>query len=317
MKKVIWFLVGIIVFAILGRLGWAIYDLKSEQSISSFTPTATTTIFQVPFHQDNITTSTSGVLTGAIATTSVVANLSNDLILLSALPQIESKYASRCENTLSPAEDCPAGKILVDSLKKCTLIKNDKEIASCVDAAIEVDASLTRFVQNADSTTRTGLNNNETCASYNSKYHFSAEGTVTSAGGTITVTDKISPIYGASVNVQAGSIKDGNVTITISCEDNPPLLLTADQDRMGATFLSKTIVLTKDTSEGFHPAVRVTVPYDAAQTNSNDVPIVLGCCGWYGPKWTSYATTNFNNVSGRLTFLTVGFDDKVVVMKIF
>lgn len=76
MKKIIWFVGGIIIFAVLGRLGWAFYQVKSDQNINSFSIPANTatTPLSVPQATIAISTTESTTTTTMQPGTIVVSN---------------------------------------------------------------------------------------------------------------------------------------------------------------------------------------------------------------------------------------------------
>jgi hypothetical protein len=135
-----------------------------------------------------------------------------------------------------------------------------------------------------------------------------ASGTANSLGGTIEVTDPQSPIKGAKVVVPPNALaeSDGNVTISISYEDNLPAPMPN-----GSSPTSKTIVLTKDINQTFLLPVSVTVPYEDKGYDGNTVFAVL--------RWNSAYNTYepagvkaVDTTNKTITFTTINFSRFVV-----
>ena len=115
-----------------------------------------------------------------------------------------------------------------------------------------------------------------------------------------------SPIKGASVTVPPGAVASGNVNISITYQDAPPGPLPPEAVAAGATFVSKTIVLTKDRPGTFDLPLTVTVPYQSNSLAADDIPLVL----YWNEGTNSYSVAkliNFDSALGQVTFETAHF----------
>lgn len=96
---------------------------------------------------------------------------------------------------------------------------------------------------------------------------------VTSEGGTISVDDPRSKIFGTSVSFPPGAVLSPE-TIRICYAEPPSLILDTEGPPWGEA-ASKLIVLQREKSglqENFHKAIKVTIPYDSS---TNDMVIAL------------------------------------------
>jgi len=129
---------------------------------------------------------------------------------------------------------------------------------------------------------------------------------------TISIDDPQSPIFGTKVLISGGTIPLGNVDVSIGYEDVAPGELNVESIAEGATFLSKTIVLSKNMEGTFDKPLIVTVPYNASLLESDDVPSVF----YWNPETASYqavAVISFDPVAGFVKFQTAHFSKYVVI----
>jgi len=135
-----------------------------------------------------------------------------------------------------------------------------------------------------------------------------ASGTVTSAGGTVEVTEPGDPILGVKVVLPPGALdSDEQATINIDYEDNLPGTL--DTGVVGG---SKCILLTKDTNYKFKLPVTVTMPYDDSNMGSDDIPFVFYWDEGSG-KYIPVGVKDIDTENKLLTFTTVHFGKFVVL----
>ncbi len=126
------------------------------------------------------------------------------------------------------------------------------------------------------------------------------------SGGTFSVTDSSSPIFGTKVVIVPGSLGDGSEQVSISFEENMPTPFNADAQAMDAAQASKVLVLTRTgTSDLVFPA-QVTMPYDKTVVDADSIPVVL----FWDPVTNRYSAVTIEAIdrnAGTVTFKTAHF----------
>jgi ZU5 domain len=149
------------------------------------------------------------------------------------------------------------------------------EVGNRVDAR-QIGGSQNSALDSAQATlpSRTTLPHlSETTSSVVMKDVASASGKIGSNGGTIEITDKHSPIYGAKIVVPKGAIANGVVTLTLGYEDRLPTPMHPEAVKAGLIVVSKTIVVRQDREGSFQKPIEITIPYHAKRIQMP--PLVL------------------------------------------
>jgi hypothetical protein len=134
-------------------------------------------------------------------------------------------------------------------------------------------------------------------------------GTSDSNGGTIEVTNPLSPIKGTKVVIPTGAIlnKNKQVKITISYSDELP-----SPAPLGTVVASKVIILKKDFEGKFQNPISVTIPYTDVGLDAGDIPVVYY---WdlYAKKYSAVGTKSIDTTNKTITFTTVHFTNYVAL----
>ncbi len=132
-------------------------------------------------------------------------------------------------------------------------------------------------------------------------------------GGTVSVSDTSSPIYGAKVVIKPNTLGADSETIRISHEDAPPGEFNTQAQEFGATQASKTLVLQRDTQIDLELPAEVTLPYDKNVVGTNDVPLVMYWDENTG-EYSAVALSALDRDTGTVTFRTAHFSKYIVIV---
>jgi hypothetical protein len=134
---------------------------------------------------------------------------------------------------------------------------------------------------------------------------------VSKSGGTVTVTDEKSPIYGAKIEIADETIVQDE-TIHISYDDALPAPLNDQALSLGAKQVSKVLILERSGTTDFAKAVNVTIPYDRTLLPDDAVPVIV----YWDPISKSYSPVSIHKIDrekGTITFFTAHASKYVVL----
>jgi hypothetical protein len=134
-----------------------------------------------------------------------------------------------------------------------------------------------------------------------------------SQGGSITVDDTNSPIFGTRVVFKPDTLDSDIETIKIDYENNLPAELPARALEFDPAQASKTLVLTRSGTHDLRQPAEVTLPYDTSLVGVNDVPLVMHWDEESG-RYSAVALSAINREAGTVTFRTAHFSKYVVIV---
>ena len=127
------------------------------------------------------------------------------------------------------------------------------------------------------------------------------------AGGSITVTDPSSPIYGTTVVIPPNALGDAQDTITVGYSTTPPAPLDAQAVADGIIPVGTVVTLAHSGTTPLQLAITITIPYSISSLGSADSPVIL----YWDTKLQTYQSvqvTAIDQVNGHVTFVTKHWD---------
>lgn len=135
--------------------------------------------------------------------------------------------------------------------------------------------------------------------------------TISTSGGSISISDEKSPIYGAKIEIADKTISQSE-NITIAYQDALPGPLNEQALALEAKQVSKVLIVERTGSIDFAKTVNVTIPYDKTLLPDTAIPVVV----YWDPVSQSYSPIAIHSIDrekGTITFFTAHASKYVVL----